>query len=307
MATLSRFAAAVALAALLASPAASARDKLLAGDRAHAKVLFRLYCAGCHGDEGAAPTAVGKSLGATLLRDPALIDARTDEQLIKVIRQGGPGPGSPALGKYLSLLDAADLVALLRSPLPSVDDVFTDAAAYTHKKYAIAGSQLTRAEGLAGPIPDEERELVVFSVYGGKPGPLGPKVVDSEDHVGLDELQPSSKLGYLVFGPLPGPKGEAGIVALAISPEFRVVKLVGALGAGDVSKLAAAVVGKGGREAGSRRAFALKTQPEQAKALTRLYARTVEAAALAAKEESDRHLFDPPEVSSKAPPSEQAE
>ena len=290
-----------------AQSAGAAREKLLAGDRAHAERLFRVHCAGCHGDGGGAPTAVGRSLGAPLLRDPTLINARTDERLVQVIRGGGPGAASPAFGRFLTLLDAADLVALLRAPLPAIEDVFADAAAYTHKRYAIAGGQLNRAEALGGPLSPAERELVVFSVYGGKRGPFGAKVIAPDDHVGLDDLAPKARLGYLVFGPLPGAEGEAGIVALALDNDFRVRRLVGALGAGRLEKLEAAVVGKGGREPSSRRPFAFKPAPEQAQALTRLYARAAEAAALAAKEEGDRHLFDPPEVSSKSKSSEPGE
>lgn len=288
-------------AALAALPALAARDKLLAGDRAHAAALFRLHCAGCHGEDGAQPTAAGKSLGAPALRDPALINARTDEQLIAVALKGGPGPGSPAFSRYLTQLDAADLAALLRAPVPAVDDVFADAAAYTFKRYALAGGQLNRAEALAGPLSADERELVVFSVYGGKRGPLGPRLVAPGDHVGLDELPPKAKLGYLVFGPLPGGHGESALVALALDNDFRVRKLAGFPRSADLHDLSAAVVGKGSRDSASRRPFSFKANPGQAKALTRLYARAVEAAALAAKDEADRHLFDPPEITSKRP------
>lgn len=41
--------------------------------------------------------------------------------------------------------------------------------------------------------------------------------------------------------------------------------------------------------------FLSQTAPDAAQALTRLYARAVEAAAMAAREEADRHLFDAPE------------
>jgi hypothetical protein len=49
------------------------------------------------------------------------------------------------------------------------------------------------------------------------------------------------------------------------------------------------------------RPFSFKANPGQARALTRLYARAVEAAALASKDEADRHLFDLPEVTSNRP------
>jgi mono/diheme cytochrome c family protein len=286
------------VAAALAATPALAKDRLAAGDARHGEQLYKLNCRGCHGDGQA--TAVGRSLGAPQLRDPELLDARTDEQLIATMLKGGPSAGSPALS-YLSQLDAADLVAYLRAPLPSVADVFPEAAAYTVKRYSITPSQIARAETLAGPLAEDDRVLAVFSVYGGTTPPLGPRLVAPTDNVGLDELPPKAKLGYLVFGPLPA-HGGTGVLALALSPTFVVQKLVAGPRAGDLGKLPSAVMGKGGREPTSRRPFVFKDSPERAKALTRLYARAVEAAALAAKEESDRHIFDAPEQTTKAKP-----
>ena len=277
-----------------AAGTAFAAEPLRAGDRTHARDLWQLHCAACHA-QGEAPTAPGKALGVPRLRDPSLLAARTDEQLIATILKGGPSAGSPAFGKWLSLLDAADLVALLRAPLPAVQDVFADAAAYTVKRYAIAGNQLARAESLAGPLGADERELSVFSVYGGERSALGPRLVP-QDPRKLDQLAPRSKLGYLVFGAVPGPKGEPGEVALGLTSDFVVAQLVAGQGQPDVKTLVPSVLGKGGRDPGKRKPFVVKAAPERAKALTRLYARAVEAAAAAAREEAELHLFDPPEV-----------
>jgi len=286
----------VLVALLLAAGAAHGKEKLRAGDLAHARELFRIHCAGCHGE--GVPTPIGKSLGAPRLNEPAFIASRSDEQLIAAILKGGPGPHSPAFGRWLTLLDAADLVALLRGPLPGVEDVFPEASAYTAKTYKLTGNLLMRAENLAGDLSPEERELTVFSVYRGPKSPLGPRLVP-QDPVQLDDLFPKAKLGYLVFGPLPGPKGEPGVVALALSKEFKVLRIVGGPGTRELHKLSAVVLGKGARDPGLRRPFVYKPAPERARALTRLYARAVEAAAVAEKEEVDRHLFDPPEVTSK--------
>ncbi len=291
---------------LLAALPALARDQISAGDRGAGSGLWRVHCHGCHGD-GQGPTSVGKALGAPQLRDAARLDARTDEQLVATILKGGPGPGSPAFGGFLSLLDAADLVAFLRAPLLSMADLFPESAAYTYKRYTIGPSQLARAEALAGHLAADERELTVFSVYGGQRPAFGPRLVHPDDHVGLDDLSPKARLGYLVFGPMPAGEGAQGTVALALSPGFTVVKVVGLPGTGDLHKLAAAAVGKGSRNPGERKPFVFKPSPERAHALTRLYARAVEASALAAKEEADRHLFDPPEPTAKVRPSESGE
>src|SRR5262249_20913148 len=97
----------------------------------------------------------------------------------------------------------------------------------------------------------------------------------------------------------PSGKGEA-VVALALSPEFTVLRLVGSKGAGEWRALSAAAVGKGGREPGKRRPFVSKAAPEQARALARREARAVGGPALAAREEADRPLFDPPEAAKAA-------
>ncbi len=286
---------------LLASSGALGKERLAPGDQANAKPLWRLHCAGCHGAAGE-PTKLGASLGASSLRDPALVDGRSDEQLISAIQKGGPG-AMPAF-KFLTPLDAADLAALLRAPVPAVADVFGDAAAYTYKRYALLPAQVARAEALAGALPPSERELTVFSIYGGDKPQLGPRVVAPDDHVGLDDLSPKSKIGYLAFGTVPAapPASGEAVVALALTPAFCVARVVSG-GDADLSGLAAAALGRGGRDPASRRPFVYKKSPEQAAALTRLYARAVEAAAAAAKDEADRHLFDPPEsAAKKAPP-----
>ena len=274
------------LAALLwlAAASASAADALLPGDASNARKLDRMYCAACHG--AGEPTAVGKSLGAPGLRDPALIASRSEDQLITLFLKGTPK--HPAPGTALTLLDAADLVAFLRAGLPAIADLFPDAAAYTARTYTLQGPALNRAETLAGEeLKPGERGLMVFSVYSGEPPATGPRLVP-QDPVALDELSPRAKRGYAVFGWLSGAP-----VAMALAPDFSVARLFSPNP--QIAKAAPAVVGKGARGSGPRKPFVSRSAPEAARALTRLYARASEAAALAAREETDRHLFDAPE------------
>jgi len=293
MGSLSRIAS-FALAAATLAPSARAAEPLLVGDKSHGANLWRIQCAGCHGDGHgfAEPTSIGRALGARRLRDPALLEARSDDDLINAMVKGGPGPGSPAL-VFLSTLDAGDLVAWLRAGLPSLQELFPDAAAYTTKRYTLGGPAVTRAESLAGSeLSPEERELAVFTVYGGERPVLGPRLV-AQDPVSLDSVSPKQRKGYVVFGELNDAHGEPQPLAMALANDFSVLYLRAPNL--DLSKVAPAVIGKGGREPGKRKAFLSKTAPEQAAKLTRLYARAVEAAAIAAKEEADRHIFDPPD------------
>jgi hypothetical protein len=89
-------------------------------------------------------------------------------------------------------------------------------------------------------------------------------------------------------------------VALALAPDFAVTRLLSP--SPEAGKVAPAIVGKGGRDPGRRKPFVSKAAPEAARAMTRLYARAVEAAALAAREEADRHLFDAADAPRKASP-----
>lgn len=272
-------------AGLLLLAQAALAEPLLSGDARNGQKLYELHCTGCHALDGA-PTATGKSLHAPMLKDAALIASRTDDQLVQMLLKGTPR--HPAPGSALGLLDAADVVAFLRSGLPSIADLFPDAASYTAKAYTLQGPALVRAEALVGEdLPLQERAMTVFSVYAGEQPQTGPRLVP-QDPVQLDELSPKSKRGYVIFAWLPG-----GPVAMALGPDLSVARLLSPNPA--VSKAAPAVVGKGGREPGRRKPFVSRTAPETARALTRLYAVAAEAAALAAKEEADRHLFDAPE------------
>ncbi|HEX9576645.1 MAG TPA: c-type cytochrome [Myxococcales bacterium] len=275
----------------LARPALAA-EPLLSGDAKNGRGLYRLHCAACHGETGE-PTAVGRSLHAPLLRDPALIAGRSDDQLVSLLLEGTPS--HPAPGTALTLLDAADLVAFLRSDLPAIHQLFPDAAVYTAKTYTLPAPSINRAESLAGDeLRPDERALTVFSVYSGDQPATGPRLVP-QDPVQLDELSPQTKKGYVVFGSLAGRP-----VAMAMGLDFTVLRLVS--GAPEIARVAPAVVGKGGKEPAGRKPFVSKAAPDAAKALTRLYARAVEAAAMAGREEADRHLFDSPEASKRDSP-----
>src|SRR5262249_12618405 len=191
---------------------------LLPGDARNAARLYRLHCVGCHAADGT-PTPTGKSFGAPMLKDAALIAGRRDDELISFLLEGTPRHPPP--GTALTLLDAADLLAFLRAGLPSISDLFPDAAAYTAKTYTLQGPALVWAEALAGEeLGADEKSLTVFAVYSGEPPPTGPRLVP-QDPVQLDELSPKARRGYVVFGWLQGAP-----VAMALGADLSVVRLL---------------------------------------------------------------------------------
>ena len=86
-------------------------EPLLPGDARNAAKLHRMHCIGCHAADGT-PTQAGRSLGAPMLKDPALVAGRTDDQLLTLLLKGTPKHPPP--GTALTLLDAADLEPAFR-------------------------------------------------------------------------------------------------------------------------------------------------------------------------------------------------
>ena len=103
------------------APAAPAAGKSLLGDAAKGKATFDQFCALCHG-----ATGVGDGIGAAALNpkprnftDKALMSAITDENLIKVITEGGPAVGkSPFMTAWKAILkedQIKDVAAYVRT------------------------------------------------------------------------------------------------------------------------------------------------------------------------------------------------
>lgn len=104
---------------LVAQNGASQDPALAAMEKA--KKSYSIYCASCHGAQGAADSAVAKSMNP---RPRALVDAKwqnsvDDAHIAKVIKEGGPSVGlSPTMapwGATLSDMDIQGLVKLIRN------------------------------------------------------------------------------------------------------------------------------------------------------------------------------------------------
>jgi mono/diheme cytochrome c family protein len=99
-----------------------------AGDLARGRVLFAKHCKVCHGEGGE-----GDGMLAAHLRDPPgdLTDpermaGRSAEDLLAVVRDGGPARGLSSVmvgfGDRLTPQELADVVAFTRSLAPPVED-----------------------------------------------------------------------------------------------------------------------------------------------------------------------------------------
>ena len=87
------------------------------------EVLYRRYCAFCHGDTGAGDglNAYSIPVKPRNFTDRAVIDRRTDVELARVIRSGGPSLGlshyMPAFEKTLSTVQVGYLINFIRTGL----------------------------------------------------------------------------------------------------------------------------------------------------------------------------------------------
>lgn len=89
------------------------------GDVARGRERFLKTCASCHGEDGSGHGRVKTDPPARDLRDPALMDRRSDWEIFLVIRDGGKARGlSPKMlpwGKILSDDQIRDLAAFVRT------------------------------------------------------------------------------------------------------------------------------------------------------------------------------------------------
>jgi len=112
--------------------------------------LFATHCASCHGALGAGdgPVAAALTPKPAALSTPAFQDARTDEQLLSAIRDGGPAVGKsplmPGFGTQLSAEQLQALVAHVRAlrvdGAPGAETPSTDT------------QEAVDAQGKAGPL-----------------------------------------------------------------------------------------------------------------------------------------------------------
>jgi cytochrome c553 len=96
-----RLAVLVALAAPLARLAADVQDD------------WNLYCASCHGKDGAAKTRMARLSGAKDLTNPAYQQTFTDDRMLKDLREGLVVDGKTKMKPYADQLEDGRLKALV--------------------------------------------------------------------------------------------------------------------------------------------------------------------------------------------------
>ena len=106
------------LSVLLCAAALPALAQASKGDAANGQVLYKRYCAGCHGPDGRGGAHTFMPHIESLTKK-GYIDLVPDEYLYGVIADGGPSVGKssymPAWGKTLSEQQIWDIVAHIRS------------------------------------------------------------------------------------------------------------------------------------------------------------------------------------------------
>ena len=94
---------------------------LATGDAAAGRELYVLFCARCHGESGRGDGPAGALLETKPrdFTDCARMQAISDQELVAVIREGGPArhlsKDMPPWGKALQDQEIADLMAYIRS------------------------------------------------------------------------------------------------------------------------------------------------------------------------------------------------
>lgn len=220
-----------------------------------------------------------------------------DEEAVAAIASGKDGfPKLPGA----SLLDRYDVLERLKR---SNTDVATLQPSADHALYAepaLDGPAVARL-GAAGIRAAEGSARQLFTLYRLSPGQEAPAHVvrvPIRNSKKRDLLKPSSKVGYVVFMPLPGVRGGDLEVALSLAPNMVLKSIVVRAADGslpeDLNQAARKYVGQGarGKYAALRAAGAGKAVSELAKPLSEAYLLAAEHVYMFEVDERDYFAFD---------------
>ncbi len=298
----SRTAVFVLLLSAASVPAWASDPEPLLGDLRQGARLYRLHCSHCHGVDRNGKGYLARTLkdpAPRNLRDPSFLLRRADEDLLTVITQGGGAVAAhftmPNFGGQLELLDAWDLIAVLRQEQPRLKDYFPDAARYLARGYLLRPEAVARLQAAVGSFPEEEREVTVIAVYGGEAPVAAPERI-ALDPRSLASVNPKKKLGYVVFSDMQWPgTGRRFWAALVLGPGAEIrqlapVDLPEDKGAAKVRAAMSAFEGQGGRPpaGGGYPQLASGDGAQAPMELARAYARALEGILHFERDEKDR-------------------
>jgi mono/diheme cytochrome c family protein len=289
----------------------------LVGDVANGARLYRMNCSVCHGFDGAGAGPARSSLHTPPAdhRDGSLMNARDDRMLLDVIQGGcaarGCSKAMPGFSTALDDLETWDVVAYLRSLHMPLSFFFPRLDQYVVKTYAIGtlgnedfqkGQRERLQEVVGKSFPKQGLPKTVFTLFREDKHRVSPELVP-QDPRRLALLKKESKLGYVLFLDIAGPRGGRVPVGLALDRNYTITKLVTTVTdpglAGEYNKRLEKYVGMGLR--GEKPAFTTVSPKDKVKdkvalhfdkEVTGMYTVAVEAANCFELEERDRSWAD---------------
>lgn len=277
---------------------AHAAEARLTGDATNGGKLYKLHCAACHGPTGGGDGPLARPMRPSpgRARDAGVLLSRGDEELVAKLT-GQAEKGGWFHGRGLTELDARDIVAWIRQPVPQLADLFPSAGAYVARVETIDADGLDRIEKVLGDaLSDDESKLLLFTMLKAGGGQGGGELVKvGADAASLVEATPKRRLGWLAFLPVEvgGEKLDLGI---AVDRGHKVMKVL-VLATGDEKRDASRRKWQGAFDGyvglGRDALLARKGPKEVQDAMSKAYLRLFEAATMYQKDERDRFAFDP--------------
>ena len=127
--------------------------------------------------------------------------------------------------KTLSELEEMNLLSYVHTLYTPIRDFFPKAQTFTYGSFTINNYGLKRLRKSAKlKLNKEQATGKVFIVYSGESKLDSPNLVDYEDRIAREKLQPSDKIGYLLFFKMGKNDTEVG-VALKKEPSYKIANL----------------------------------------------------------------------------------
>ena len=172
------------------------------------KLFFKLYI-NCYGGTELKKSRIFDALETKrgLRKFAETLNTLNDQTLLKRIQQGDEIAGLSAcdrsINSGISLLDAWDVLAYIRTLYHKVWEAYPKAAKYIYKQYEIDkyGRERLR-KGLKRDLREDEKKIGVFTLFVDRKIKGEPRYLEQTPQ-NLSGLTKASKIGYTVFMTLP--------------------------------------------------------------------------------------------------------